>query len=166
MNSKFQNEIQLLLDNKVITQDIAERINSFYASKNENKTSRLFTIFGVLGSLLVGLGIILILAHNWDNFSKSVKTTFSFLPLIIGQAFVGYSIFKTKSVTWREASGTFLFFAVGASIALIGQVYNIPSNLSGFLLTWTLVSIPVIYLLRSNAVLLLCLVFALSLIHI
>ena len=160
MTSKFQNEIQSLVDNKVITLDIAERINSFYASQNENKTSRLFTIFGVLGSLLVGLGLILILAHNWDNFSKSIKTTFSFLPLIIGQVFVGYSVFKNKSVTWRESSGTFLFFAFGASIALISQIYNIPGDLSGFLLTWTLVSIPMIYLLRSNVVLLLCLIFA------
>lgn len=113
-----------------------------------------------MGSLLVGLGIILILAHNWDDFSKSLKTAIAFLPLVVGQAFVGYAIFKDKSAAWKEASGTFLFFAVGACIALISQIYNIPGNLSGYLLTWTLLCLPLVYLLRSKALLLLCLVFA------
>ncbi|WP_299366524.1 DUF2157 domain-containing protein [Winogradskyella sp.] len=160
MISKFQKELQTLVNDKIITQDIAEHIDKYYASKEDNKSGRLFTIFGVLGSLLIGMGIILIVAHNWDHFSRSIKTLFAFLPLLIGQSLVGYSVFKAKGKTWREASGTFLFFAVGACIALISQIYNIPGDLSSYLLTWTLLCIPIIYLLRSQAVAILCLVFA------
>lgn len=160
MNSKIQNDINELVEEQVISQEVASRIQSYYKSKEVDSPNRLFTVFAVLGSALVGLGIILILAHNWDNFSKSVKTILAFLPLIIGQLFVGYSIFKSQSKTWKEASGVFLFFAIGSSIALVSQIYNIPGDLSSFLLTWTLLSLPLIYLLKSNALGILHIVFA------
>ena len=159
MNSRIQNDLHELVEEQVITNDVASNIEDYYRSKQDHSPNRLFTVFGVLGSLLVGLGIILILAHNWDNFSKSIKTGFAFLPLVIGQLFVGYSILKKKSETWKEASGTFLFFAVGACIALISQIYNIPGNLSEYLLTWVILCLPLVYLLKSNALALLHIVF-------
>ena len=159
MNSKFIKELSDLVQNEVISQEVALNIENYYKSKQEDSSNRLFTIFGVLGSLLVGLGIILILAHNWDNFSRTIKTVFAFIPLVIGQLIVGYTILKKKSSTWREASGTFLFFAVGACMALVAQIYNIPGDLSSFLLTWTLLCIPLIYLLKSNALALLSIIF-------
>lgn len=160
MNSKLLKELPELVENEVISQDIASRIEGYYKSKQDSSPNRLFTVFGVLGSLLVGLGIILILAHNWDNFSRAIKTVFAFTPLVIGQLIVGYTILKKKSTTWKEASGVFLFFAVGASIGLISQIYNIPLNLSSYLLTWILLCLPIIYLLKSNNLALLHIVYA------
>jgi uncharacterized membrane protein len=160
MNSKLIKELPELVENDVISQETASKIEHYYLTKQDSSPNKLFTVFGVLGSLLVGLGIILILAHNWDDFSRSIKTFFAFLPLIIGQIFVGYSILKKKSATWREASGTFLFFAVGSSMSLVSQIYNIPGDMSSFLLTWVVLCLPIIYLLKSNAVAILCVVFA------
>ena len=148
-----------LIENKVISKEVALSIEQYYHSKQNNSPNKLFMVFGVLGSILVGLGIILILAHNWDDFTRSTKTIFAFLPLLIGQFFVGFSILKKKSATWKEASGTFLFFAVGASISLVAQIYNIPGNMSSFLLTWILLCLPLIYLLKSNSIMILHLVF-------
>ncbi len=162
MNSKIQNDIKELVEEQVISKDIATNIENYYRSKKKDTPNRLFTVFAVLGSALVGLGIILILAHNWDNFSRSVKTIFAFTPLIIGQLIVGYTILKKKSVTWREASGVFLFFAVGASIALVSQIYNIPGDFSSYMLIWILLCAPLIYLLKSNALAILHIVFATS----
>ncbi len=162
MNSKIKNDIKELVEEQVISKGVASKIEAYYKTKQTDTPNRLFVIFGVLGSLLVGLGIILILAHNWDDFSKTTKTIFAFLPLVIGQFFVGYSILKKKSVTWKEASGTFLFFAVGASMALISQIYNIPGDLSSYLLAWVLLCVPLIYLLKSHAVAILHIVFATS----
>ncbi|MEH6535440.1 MAG: DUF2157 domain-containing protein [Psychroserpens sp.] len=159
MISKLVKELPDLVTNDVISQEIASKIEQYYLSKQENTPNRLFAVFGVLGSLLVGLGIILILAHNWDNFARTTKTIFAFLPLVIGQCFVGFSILKKKSVAWKEASGTFLFFAIGSSIALVSQIYNIPGNLSTYVLTWIVLSLPLIYLLKSNAVAILNVIF-------
>ncbi|MDG5489942.1 DUF2157 domain-containing protein [Psychroserpens sp. SPM9] len=155
MNSKLINELSDLVTNKVITQDTASRIEQYVLSKQQHKPNKLFTVFGVLGSLLIGLGVILILAHNWDNFTRSIKTVFAFLPLVIGQIFVAFSVWKKKSSVWKESSGTFLFFAIGSSIALVSQIYNIPGNLSTYILTWIVLSLPLIYILKSNTVALL-----------
>ena len=160
MNSKIQNDIKELVDKQVISQDVAISIENYYNSKRVDAPNRLFTVFAVLGSTLVGLGIILILAHNWDDFSRSIKTFFAFAPLIIGQLIVGYTILKKKSATWKEASGVFLFFVVGASMALVSQIYNIPGNFSSYMLTWILLCAPLIYLLKSNALVILHIVFA------
>lgn len=160
MNSKIQNDIKELLEEQVISNEVATNIESYYKSKKTDTPNRLFTVFAVLGSTLVGLGIILILAHNWDDFSRNIKTIFAFAPLIIGQLIVGYSILKKKSTTWKEASGVFLFFAVGSSIALVSQIYNIPGNFSSYMLTWILLCTPLIYLLKSNTLAILHIAFA------
>ena len=160
MKSKLINDLQELLDHNIISDTVASDVTSYYKSKTDEQPNRLFTVFGVLGSALVGLGVILILAHNWDDFSKGVKTSFAFLPLLIGQIVSGYCILKKKNHTWKESAGTFLFFAIGASIALVSQIYNIPGDLSGYLLMWTLLGLPLIYVLSSKTVAMLTLVFA------
>ena len=160
MKSKFVDELPELIKSQVISEEVASRIRDYYQLQESETPNKLFTVFGVLGSLLVGLGIILILAHNWDNFSRILKTGFAFFPLILGQLIVGYVILKKKSPTWKEASGTFLFFAVGSSIALVSQIYNIPGDLSTYVLTWIVLCLPLIYLLKSNAVAMLHIVFS------
>lgn len=159
MSSKIKNDIKELMEAQVISQDIALKIETYYKQKSVDKPNILFTVFGVLGALLVGSGIILIMAHNWDDFSRTIKTVFAFLPLVIGQLLVGYSILKNKSATWKESSGVFLFFAIGSSIALVSQIYNIPGELSSFLLTWILLALPLVYLLKSNVLGILNIIF-------
>ncbi|WP_109433807.1 DUF2157 domain-containing protein [Aquimarina sp. AU119] len=158
MSSKFNKELQILVRDNVISPEISSKIEKYYANKAEGKPNSLFMIFGVFGALLIGSGIILMLAHNWDDFSRLTKTILAFVPLVIGQAMAGFSILKNKSNTWKEASGTFLFFSVGASISLVSQIYNIPGELGSFLLTWVVLCLPLIYLLRSHAVTLLVIV--------
>lgn len=135
----------------IISQETADRIRDYYKNKSGQSANRLFIIFGILGAILVGLGIILIIAHNWDDLSRAAKTLFAFLPLLIGQSLCGYVLLKKRdSISWRESGTAFLFFAVGASIALVSQVYNIPGGTGTFLLTWMLLCIPLVYLMKSS----------------
>ena len=121
------------------------------AIKTEIHPNRLFIVFGIFGAILVGLGIILLVAHNWDDLSRTTKSFFAFLPLVVGQILCGFVLIKkTDSVAWRESATAFLFFSVGACISLITQIYNIPGNLSSFLLTWMLLCLPLVYLMRSS----------------
>lgn len=144
-------ELEELLQAGIISQSISDDILAYFESKKKDSPNRLFSIFGALGALLVGLGIILILAHNWDQFSKSVKTFVAFMPLVVGQIIYGYVLLKQSSkMGWREGASTFLFLAVGACISLVSQIYNIPGSLGDFLLTWMLLCLPLIYLMRSS----------------
>lgn len=148
---KLRKEIEELLNANVIDQATATRINDYYNAKSGSPQSKLVIVFGILGALLVGLGIILILAHNWDDLSRTVKTIIAFLPLLIGQGLCLYTLIKNKgSVAWREASSSFLVIAIGACVSLISQIYNISGSMSDFMLTWSLLTLPVIYVMRSS----------------
>ncbi|TKG95072.1 DUF2157 domain-containing protein [Puteibacter caeruleilacunae] len=144
-------ELTTLVDDNVISQETAERIQEYYNSKKQSSTNRIYTIFALLGALLVGLGIILIIAHNWDHLTKNIKTVIAFLPLILAQALCLFTLIrKNDNSVWRESTAVLLVFAIGACISLISQIYNIPGNLSSFLFTWALLVLPIIYLMRSS----------------
>jgi uncharacterized membrane protein len=144
-------DIQELIDAEIITRETADRIQQYYAGKVGNTQRKLIIAFGILGAVLVGLGIILILAHNWDELARSTKTVLAFIPLIIGQVFCGLTLAKyNDSSAWREASSTFLFFAVGASISLVSQIYHIVGELSDFMFIWSALALPIIYIMRSS----------------
>ena len=147
----LRKDLQELREAEVISAEIEERIQQYYQQKSDASGSRLFVVFGILGAILVGLGIILIIAHNWDEFPRSVKTIFAFLPLLLGQAIGIFTLLKRNdNIAWREGSAVFLFFAIGGSISLVSQIYNIPGNLSSFFFTWMLLALPLVYLLRSS----------------
>jgi len=152
-------DIPELVEAEVISQETADKIRNYYQEKGGQSPNKLFIIFGILGAILVGLGIILIIAHNWDELSRTLKTSFAFLPLIVGQLLCVFTLIKKEeSIAWRESATAFLFFAVGGSISLISQIYNIPGNLSAFLLTWMLLCLPLIYLMKSSVTSLLYLI--------
>ncbi|MEO1548588.1 MAG: DUF2157 domain-containing protein, partial [Bacteroidota bacterium] len=152
-------ELSHLVSAGVISEETAEAIRKHYETQSSPSTNRLFIVFGILGSILVGLGIILIIAHNWDELSRFTKTCFAFLPLVVGHFLCGYTLLKKReSTAWRESTSSFLFFAVGASISLVSQIYNIPGDLSAFLLTWMFLCLPIIYVMRSSVTSLLLLI--------
>lgn len=139
-----------LLKENVISQEIADSITNYYLNKKKQGLSKLFLIFGVLGALLVGLGVILIIAHNWDDLPKTVKTVLAFSPLIVSQFLCGFTLLKQKDIAWKESSAIFLFLSIGACISLISQIYHVSGDLSDFLLLWMILSFPVIYIMNSS----------------
>lgn len=140
-----------LIDAGVISEEVADKIREYYNNKGGPPRNKLFIVFAILGALLVGLGIILIIAHNWDDLSKTTKTVLAFLPLLLGQGLSAYALFKKReSIAWREGATAFLFCAVGASISLVSQIYNIPGDVGSYLLTWMLLCLPLIYLMNSS----------------
>lgn len=148
---KIRNELQQLHEAGLISADQVAAIEGYYAGQNQDSPNRLLLIFGVLGALLVGLGIILIVAHNWDELGRNTKTILAFIPMLIGQGLVAYTLRKQPdSTAWKEASSTFLILAVGACISLVSQIYHILGSMSDFLLTWVILSAPLIYVLRSS----------------
>ncbi|MEJ7647139.1 MAG: DUF2157 domain-containing protein [Chryseolinea sp.] len=140
-----------LVQAQVITEETAAQIRGYYNRQPNRASNRLFIIFGILGSLLIGMGIILILAHNWDTLPKGIKLAIGLLPLFVGQLLSGYLLWKKSSSTaWTEGAATFLFFAVAVSIAIVSQVYNIEGNLGSFVFLWMALALPIVYVLKSS----------------
>nr|MBP6695882.1 DUF2157 domain-containing protein [Saprospiraceae bacterium] len=88
----LQKDIEELLHKDIIDEKTAEKIYNYYRHKKSNSENPLFIVFGILGAILVGLGIILIIAHNWDHLSRLVKTVIVFIPMAISQILCGYTL--------------------------------------------------------------------------
>ncbi|QZT37399.1 DUF2157 domain-containing protein [Halosquirtibacter xylanolyticus] len=144
-------QLKELIEAEVIDDVTAMKITAFYKEKSGGANRRLAVIFSILGALLIGLGVIEIIAHNWDSFSRLTKGIFSMSPLIIGQFICGITLFQKKKLSiWHEAAASFLVMAIGASISLISQTYHMDGEMSSFMISWIIPILPVIYLMRSS----------------
>jgi uncharacterized membrane protein len=135
----------------IISADTVRNIEHYYSTRQTAAPNRQFLVFGILGAIMIGLGIILILAHNWDEFPRKLQIALAFLPLLIGQFLCAFSLIrKNENAVWRESSATLLTFAIGGAISLVAQIYNISGDFAGFMFTWSVLTLPVLYLMRSS----------------
>lgn len=110
-----------------------------------------YTAVSILGAALLGGGVILLFAYNWNNLGRGIRTVLSLLPLLLAQGTAVFAVLRRgNSQAWREGSATGIVAGVAAGIALIGQTYHIQGNLSAFLLTWLILSAPLVFALRSR----------------
>lgn len=143
-------ELATLVAQGILSADTAERLRQHYRCGETGRSSALVA-FSILGALLVGAGIITLLAYNWTGLSRAVRTVISFTPLLAGQIAALWVIRNDKaSTSSREGAGTFLMLAVGACVALISQTYHMSGDFETFMLTWMLLSLPIVYLLRAS----------------
>jgi len=136
----------------VVDTATATRLRTRYALAVANETPWGRIIFGSLGALLVGLGIIALLAANWSDLGRPVRTIIAFMPLCTCAVLyvAGYRR-GWSSRAFLEPLGLFWGLAIGTGIALIGQTYHLPQDAEAFTLVWTLLLVPVCYATRALA---------------
>lgn len=111
-------------------------------------------VMGALGALLIGTGLIAVLGYNWDDFSRPVRLLFAFLPLLLTQLF-SFRVLQRgpASADWvHETAALLQALTTGACIALVSQIYNLGGEWPDFLFWWLLLSLPLVWVLRSQAV--------------
>ena len=144
-------ELPTLLEGGVIDGATAERLRRHYEAAAGKSRNWALTVFGILGGTLVGLGLILLLAHNWADLSRAARTALAFAPLVAAQLLAIWILRAGQDATaWREGLGLFWTLAVGAAIALVAQTYHIPGDAGRFALTWMLLALPIVYLLNAT----------------
>ena len=138
----------------VIDATAAERLRTHYTEKTSGSGRRLVVaIFAVFGALLIGGGVILLLAHNWEAFGRGTRAAIALAPLLTSQVLVGWVLIKKgDSTAWREGSATFLALTVATAIALVDQTYHTGGDLESFLWRWSVLLAPLPWLLNSTAV--------------
>jgi len=136
----------------VLPAEASERIHQHYGEVKEVSRKTLVLFFcGVVGAVFIGLGIILLLAHNWEDLSRTTRAVLSFVPLVLGQGLALWVLLKRPaSAAFKEASAAFLSLMVAASIALVCQTYNIHGDTGTFVMTWMLLILPVVYLMEAS----------------
>ena len=144
-------EMPGLVARGIISPETERRLREHYGPAEPVRPARIAVIiFSVLGSLLIGAGIILMLAHNWENLSRAARAVLSFLPLALAQGLAAWALIKRpQSMAWREGAATLVFLMIGASISLVSQTYNISGDLPAFILAWSLLGLPLVYIFNA-----------------
>ena len=101
-----------------------------------------------MGVYTIGMGVISLIAANWDAISGDSKILAYFCTLIAVAVFQ-VRTFSTKPIVSEALRGAFYLLTI-AGIGLIAQVFHLPSNgWSGFAF-WTILSFPTMVLARHT----------------
>jgi hypothetical protein len=152
------NEVPLWVKNEIITSEQSDRILSQYAldeETNEPKVAETWSpgivALSVLGALMIGGGLLLILANQWEHFSLFWKQVMSFLPIVTGlSVFVYAYVRQLGSIAWREGASGFFMVMVAASLGLVIQTFQLESKQPDTILIWLVASLPIIYVANSS----------------
>jgi Predicted membrane protein (DUF2157) len=145
-------ELPELVANGVLSQETADALRQHYSSQPSGEPRRIgFVLSAILGSLLIGAGIILLVAHNWDFLSRPVRCAIAFAPLVLSQALAVFVLLRrNQSTAWREMAAILNVAAIGTAIALVSQTYQIQGDFARFILVWMLLGLPVVCLFQTG----------------
>ncbi|MEY2512055.1 MAG: hypothetical protein QOE26_2818 [Verrucomicrobiota bacterium] len=145
-------ELPELMASGVLSAEAAEALRQHYATTDSGEPRRIgFVLSAILGSLLIGAGIILLVAHNWYFLSRPVRCAIAFTPLVLSQTLAIFVLLRrNESAPWREAAAILNVAAIGTAIALVSQTYQIQGDFARFILVCMLLALPIVYLFRTS----------------
>jgi uncharacterized membrane protein len=149
----LQRELPALIAGGVLDQAAADRLRRHFEAEAGAGTGRrvAVVVFGGLGALLIGGGLLLLLAHNWDDLTRTMRASLTVGVLLAAQGLAGWALLARRgAAAWGEGTAAFLSVAVGTSIALVSQTYHIPGDFPTFLLAWCLLALPLAFLFDSH----------------
>jgi uncharacterized membrane protein len=119
----------------IITADQAAAIRTRNAvstpvgvATDESGKDRLVSVISIIGAVVLGLGVILLVAANWDGIEPAQRVVLLTVSMF-GTYFLGWKLHSAgdhpQIATAILLVGTLIF---GASIFLIGQTYNVQAH--------------------------------------
>ena len=151
---QLQQESARWVEAGLLTDDQRSAILALYPEPATGSRDRLILIFTILGSLLVGAGVILFFASNWPLLPAWFKVA-AILAATVGAYAGGYHLAYSRGDYPRLGHSLFFLGSLlyGAGIWLIAQIFHLQSDFAGGFLLWGLGVLPVIYITRSSPVL-------------
>ncbi len=137
----------------------ADAIEKYEAGRTKDTGLKVFTR---IGALAIAIGIISLVASNWDAIPPRLKLS---LDLLVGISFAGFAARQllatptptsetsvaSLSIAWREAAIVIMLGWTAASIALISQVFQLGGHAIDAALTVLVVTTPLALYSRSRA---------------
>lgn len=123
----------------LISNDQASRIAAFEAGRGRPK---LALALAALGAFTIGVGIIAIIAANWDAIPIGPRLSLHILINLALGAFVWHAAGRPVEAARLEGGALLLSLSTLALIAHIGQSFQLQGSLSGLMGGWLLLSTP------------------------
>lgn len=130
----------------IVTQEQASAIEA-YEREHASFSWVLFGLTG-LGSVVMLLGVVSIIAANWADISDGIKLTLYFL-LLAGLGFATAKQITVPGVVREALLSSFALFIL-AGIGLIAQVYHVKSDGYSGLFMWLALALPVTLTVHSR----------------
>ncbi|MFQ6030106.1 MAG: DUF2157 domain-containing protein, partial [Dehalococcoidia bacterium] len=148
----------------IITPDQGQAIIAVYpeAELSQTPRGRLVTVLAILGAVLIGLGIIMFFASNWQELPREAKLALMLFG-VPGTYVLGFWLRYRKN--YQRVGLAVIFLAAifyGAAIHLVAQSYHVPVNNPNLVSFWFLGVLPLAYVTRSQAMLFLSVVLFLT----
>ncbi|MFM5891733.1 MAG: DUF2157 domain-containing protein [Dolichospermum sp.] len=162
---KLRQEAQLWRDEGIISSSQHEQIAKRYQLNNlEESTRDGFSIIAiVVGGLLLSLGVMTLVGANWQGWSREVKFIL-LMSLFLSTAITGFLTWREPTLTTNQSKksqqskrilGEALLilsaFILGATLMLMGQIFNISSSASELFLAWGFGVLVMAYSLSLNS---------------
>lgn len=159
INSKFigwlKNEISVWTSQGIITKEQGSQIEDIYpAESDETNSSRMISIFATLGSILLGLGVILFFASNWKYVPVWGKLSLIFTLIIVSYGIGYYLAYEKKN--FPRVGNALIFLGVmffGGGIWLVAQIFNLKADHPFSQLAWAIAGFLIVYATRQRPIL-------------
>lgn len=120
------------VDHKLIDKSQADAILARYPAFESTDLVRL--VISTIGGVLIGLGVILFFAYNWQEMHRLLKLTVIILTL--GLCHFGSIWFYDRHRNTSEGLSILSTVIFGGAIWLISQAYHIDGHYPNFFLLW------------------------------
>ncbi|MFX4262339.1 DUF2157 domain-containing protein [Pelotomaculum propionicicum] len=129
----------------IITVDQADRIIRLYPAENKN---RLISVLLLLGSILLGTGVILFFASNWQYIPKWGKISIVIIPLVL--FYLSAQLTHENYPRLSQALTLLGCIMFGSGIWLVAQIFHISAHFPNGMLFWLLGVLPVAHILKEE----------------
>ncbi len=146
-------QLTTLVQKQVISVETADSIDEHYrtALSTRSQSNRISLVFAIIGTVLIGGGIILFLTRL--NLPPPYRAVLAFIPLLAAQVLTLYVVkSRPDSRPWQEAAAIVHTLMVGVCLNLVEQAYYLPKSDSSFLLTWLILILPLSWIMKSVSV--------------
>ncbi|MBV7433561.1 GDYXXLXY domain-containing protein [Cardiobacteriaceae bacterium TAE3-ERU3] len=146
----LQGAIDDWLSEGIVDASQAARLESRYMAQQDGLW--LGWVLGLLAAMLIGGGVILLLAYNWYELTHLTRACIAVSPLLLLQGGCLWLLWRRRTTGLAgEMAALLLGAAQGAALALVSQTYHLYGEQWQFIALWFLMVFPSAILLQSQA---------------
>lgn len=120
------------------------------ASKARDRFNWGIVVSSSIGALLVGLGIIALLAANWEFLTRPMRAAAAIFPVLACALAAFWAAGKKlRSRFFWEAVGTLWMSAVVAALLIVATTYQVSDDSPALVMAMCVLTLPVVLLTRS-----------------
>lgn len=146
----IEKKLQVWEQQGLLTGDQYEAILSFEQGKKHNNNWWLYSLL-ILGSAIIGLGIISLIAANWAQIPDSLKLGIDFSLLSSLAVAIFWYQNLNKPIVADSLITIFMILCL-ASIGLIAQIYHINGRWYHAIMLWSMICLPIALFARHIVV--------------